>query len=755
MGSDPINLTEQRKLQSALTYAGKYGWRVFPVYEAVGEDCSCSPSSPTRRNRPEGKEGTCGSPGKHPRTKNGWKDATTDEGTIRAWWGKAPDANIAVDCGGSGLLVLDIDPRNGGDATLKQLVAELGALPDGPRAKTGGGGWHYFFQLPRLDFDVKIVAALGSGVDVKAGGGYVLLAPSNHVRGEYGWLVDNRPKPVKGEARMLLPPLPPGWLDRILKRVKVTTTGSTGPVTEGLLGAAFQAAGDGWWSGVSPKNPDMAIVRCPWEDQHTSGTRFDGSTVVWAPTAEYGLGCFDCKHAHCAGRTYKDVLAALPSVAVEAARAKVPGKGITREDIPPPEDDDEPGGGGGGGGDDESWLKGLDCKSDGSVKDTAGNAALILLNGAEWRGVLQYNAFSDQVTFVRPAPHVPGYGAIPAGTLYADQHGVLVQHLLSKRRQLKLGLDLVHQAVRSAAHRNTIDPLVATLDALRWDGTKRLMRWTVTYLGAEDCVANEVMGALWLIGAVARAYAPGCQMDSMLVLSGDQGEGKSSVGRLLCPDPAWHLGSLPNLQDLTAAKQAIQGKWIVEVAELDALKGSSMTRVKDFLTQVGDTYRAPYDRFNVTHPRRCVFLGTTNETQFLTDPTGARRFLPLIGRLTIDRERLEADAPQLLAEAIVEYRQGTPWWLSPQQERELFGDAREARYQIDPWEDLLEAAVGALTQVSTAALYDAVGMPKDRRDRRSMERVVAIMHRLGWEPARIRPNYPESHTQVRGWAKKR
>ena len=150
---------------------------VFPVHWIMGNGkCSCG-----KKN--------CSSPGKHPLTGNGFKSATLDKTQILEWWAKWPDANIGVATGEvSGVLVFDIDPRNGGDDTLKALFEEFGEFPKTLKCETGGGGQHYYFEMPSLDPEVKLRGTLGKGIDVKHNGGYVIAPPSNHISGgKYEW----------------------------------------------------------------------------------------------------------------------------------------------------------------------------------------------------------------------------------------------------------------------------------------------------------------------------------------------------------------------------------------------------------------------------------------------------------------------------------------------------------------------------------------------------------------------------------------
>ena len=161
--------------QAAMAFAGR-GIPVLPIHTPVkgasGSACSCDGAD-------------CRSPGKHPRTTRGLRDATTDVAIIRGWWERWPDANVGVLTGAaSGLVALDIDPRNGGDETLRRLERAHGPLPPTWRFLTGGGGQHVLFRHPGGSVR-NSAGRVGPGVDVKADGGYIVAPPSLHASGRW------------------------------------------------------------------------------------------------------------------------------------------------------------------------------------------------------------------------------------------------------------------------------------------------------------------------------------------------------------------------------------------------------------------------------------------------------------------------------------------------------------------------------------------------------------------------------------------
>jgi hypothetical protein len=163
---------------AALWYAAAFGWPVFPVHTVNAKgDCTCSAGANCSKR-----------PGKHPRTKNGLTDATTDLQTIREWWKKWPSANVGVATGaGAGFFVADVDPDKGGKKSLSDLERRHEKLPETKTALTGGGGLHHLFKHPGVKIK-NSESELGAGLDVRGDGGYIVVAPSKHISGKrYQW----------------------------------------------------------------------------------------------------------------------------------------------------------------------------------------------------------------------------------------------------------------------------------------------------------------------------------------------------------------------------------------------------------------------------------------------------------------------------------------------------------------------------------------------------------------------------------------
>jgi len=285
------------------------------------------------------------------------------------------------------------------------------------------------------------------------------------------------------------------------------------------------------------------------------------------------------------------------------------------------------------------------------------NIAQALRLAPELAGLLRFNEFASRIETTRATP----WGS--DGVEWTDRDDVALKVWLQERGIDCRSTTAIAETVALVASERQWHPLRNRLLSLKWDGGTRLCGWLRDYLNAvDDQHYLAAVGTAWMIGAVARVMQPGVQVDHVLVLAGHQGAGKTQTARILAVEPEYFLGNLPDLRNKDAAL-VLPGRWIVELAELSAVRRAEVESTKSFITQREDTYRPPYGRRSVSIPRQCVFLGTTNEVCFLRDRTGNRRWWP-VSVATVDLELLREDVEQLWAEAVHLYRSGQPWHLT-------------------------------------------------------------------------------------------
>jgi predicted P-loop ATPase len=336
------------------------------------------------------------------------------------------------------------------------------------------------------------------------------------------------------------------------------------------------------------------------------------------------------------------------------------------------------------------------------------------------------------------APIVPDDdpGRFPRPVTDADVSAV--QEALQHEGLPRLGREVVHQAVDYRAAECAYHPIREYLDALHWDGMRRLDTWLSYHLGAEPTAYTAAIGRMLLMGMVARIYQPGCKMDYMPVLEGPQGTLKSAACRVL--GGPWFSDALPDVRHGGKdVSQHLNGKWLIEVAEMSALDKAEAAAMKAFITRDTERYRPSYGRKEVIEPRQCVFIGATNKAAYLRDETGGRRFWPVkVG--TIDIPALEHDRDQLFGEAVHAFRGGAQWWPDREFEAAHIRPEQDARYENDAWEQVVAEWLGGKT---TTTILDvargALSMETPRIGTADQRRIAAALERLGWARGRRGP----------------
>jgi len=352
------------------------------------------------------------------------------------------------------------------------------------------------------------------------------------------------------------------------------------------------------------------------------------------------------------------------------------------------------------------------------------NAIALLSQHDDWQGVLSFNEFTIRRVLLHAVPGQAG-GVYPRPL--EDDDYTAAQAWFNNNGFPKATMDIVRAAVRKVCRHQAFDPLRDYLDGLRWDGAPRLASWLTTYCGAEPSAYVSEVGRRWCISAVARGFKPGVKADCMIVLEGAQGRRKSSALAALAGEE-WFSDALPQMGDKDASSY-LRGKWIIEVAELEAMR-SQMDAIKAFISRQVENYRPAYGREEVSEPRRCIFAGSTNKDDWQRDETGGRRFWPVkVG--SIDVDAIARDRGQLWAEAVHLYRAGERWWLEGEVADQAQAEVAERRPD-DPWRADIARAVEGRAEVTTKeVLHELRIVPTDMTPQLS-KRVAQELMALGW-----------------------
>ena len=614
-----------------------------------------------------------------------WKQYQTRKPTVdevTAWFTGHDELNIAIITGAvSGVVVVDADSA---EATTWMQAHH----PSPIRSKTAKGA-HFLFAHP--GHEVRNGAKLGGmALDVRGDGGYIVAPGSIHPNGSVYMEEGDWTKPMD------MPVFQGSWLGEkvqpmatqqdIERRVSAYMERIPGEAEGGRDNQAFKVACKLVREFALPE--DTALVHlAQWNTRNTPPLPLTDLKTKIQSALKAGRSPIGSK--------------------LDAGKWTAPQQHALGADV-------DSGGAG-------SLQDVLIRANGGGIKKTPGNLAKILRMDAQWGPALTLNEMSREVL----------YNGAFIGDVFIDW----VQEQIEDHHGVSFGREDVAAKVLAQASQNTVHPVREWLKTLKWDGTERIHRVAEEVLGSNLPLSTHYLRSM-MVGAVRRVFYPGTKVDTLPVLEGPQGLGKSTFWKTLV-GAQWFSDSPLDL-DSKDGFINLHRKWCTELAELDHMThGKAAERVKAFLSSSEDVYRPPFGKSAGAHPRSCFMVGTTNRQGFLMDPTGSRRFWP-IKCLKVDIELLAEWRLQLWAEAVDLHANGVPHWLDSTQERMREEQAAEFQAE-DPWVQEVRNALEALPKtgkflgdgVSVSDVLASMGIHVHQMNHAATTRVGEIMRGIG------------------------
>lgn len=381
----------------------------------------------------------------------------------------------------------------------------------------------------------------------------------------------------------------------------------------------------------------------------------------------------------------------------------------------------------------QAWKGRLSVSKQG-VKKTVTNLLMYLENLPEFGAKLRWNSLAHAVEW---------------NGRELEEHQLIDIRVILEAHQFEPQKGDLLPAVISHARSNSYHPITDYLDTLKWDGTKRLNHWLRVCMGAPDSPFVRAVGRKTLISAVARAFEPGCKVDTILIFEGPQGIRKSTAIATLF-SPALTMETVNLFDQHNKMVMNMMGKWCVELAEFTAALRKDEDSVKGLVSMRTDRVALPYAKTSTDHPRSVVFIGTYNPDGmgYFNDTTGNRRYWPVpVTKANI--EKIAEVRDQLWAEAVELYRSGEQWWLTDEEEGLAKAEV-EKRESVDVWQEILFEKLirTGVASTSVGAALKEIGVPPERMDKKARNRAAKVLRNLGYIPD-DKPTKDEERRSIR------
>ena len=617
-------------------------------------------------------------------------------------------------------LIIDIDPRNfNGTNPLEAFQKAINfRLKDSTYiVKTGGGGLHCYFKKP-VDLLVKGELKEYEGIEFKSKGQYVVGAGSIHPDSKLPYTIQcdspvaDAPKALLDLIQKTEPVTAPGtgiaiYTDdvqtqnrfiRYLKTAPIAVEGENGDKT------TFSVAAVGHDFGLSPDSTYNLMLlhynpRCipMWNDSDLRKKVYNAYN--------YSAG------------------AAGTLSSVDKFEQVVP----------------------------NSTVGELRMDQFGRITKNVYNTVVVF--NLDCPGMLALNVFSEDITFLKPAPwHRPG----EVVKVWTDEETARCKFYMSKERKFEPNTGMIEDAIINVARQHTFHPIKQYLEGMKWDNFPRLNNWLAKFCGVDDNPYSRSVGLKTLVAAVTRIYHPGHKFDYIPVLEGGQGIGKSRSLAILGGE--WY-GDITIDVHAKDTVDIMRRLWIIEVSEMETTFRTETQALKSFLSRSSDICRLAYGRRSKVFPRQNVFVGTINpendeDTGWLKDTTGNRRYWPVLCK-KMDVEGLRKVRDMLWAEAYLYYKSNTSIHFEDTAVEEEAMKEQGKRMGTDPWCDTianwLNVEINVQKEIfgSNQIFCDCLGGRPTQFGRTQQMRIALVMKKLGWEKGLF--HSPELNKPVRGY----
>lgn len=550
-----------------------------------------------------------------------WTEKRTDA-KDHARWMKEPDYGLCIQTRLVRALDIDVPDEDQSMHITATVMRELEladiVLP--MRYRNDTGKCLLAFQMPG-DYAKRILKVQGGAVEFLATG-QQFIALGTHPSGtRYEWFPG-----LPAE----IPLIPPAvfeaiWLKLeqefsieptlLVREGKKPTELRVPPATQDSLAAHLEV--NGWVRSIM--RDGRYNITCPFEHEHTTDTGESATQYFPAGTGGFAQGHFRCLHAHCASRSDADYIAAVgyDEADFEALPA-LEGAGGELEELP-----------------------GFKRDKKGAIESTIDNVVKAVASPLFTSFELGFDTFRDEI-MVTPRGEV-------AWRPFTDPDYTRLRLVLENRGFKAVGREMIRDAVGFVAEAHRFDSAITWLDGLAWDGQPRIDRFLPAYLGTDDTPYTRAVSRYIWTALAGRVLEPGCKAEMVPVLIGEQGTLKTSSVQAMAPAPEHFTEIELDVRDTDLARK-MRGKLVGEIGELKGLFSRDSESIKQWLSRTHEEWTPKYKEFAVKFPRRLLMIATTNEEEFLADPTGERRWLPVrVARC--DPDAVSRDRMQLWAEA--------------------------------------------------------------------------------------------------------